>query len=345
MSQPVPLPPDGRVFLFGLKFVRLNAMAIADWLDNKVPKEERHSAANALGWRWLRFLVPAMSEPHALSESPNFYLLTVPNAEEVRRLLRFLEETREKLFRSLASAAPPRERPKHLVIICGDKLDYDEFSALEHPGRGGELADSSGVFVGKGLPHIALSSALLNDIHAILVHELVHDCISHLPLPLWLNEGITQLLEYQLVSWRPFVLDRETMEKHKAHWNAETIQLFWSGRSFFNPGDSQFLSYNLSVVLARKIMTNVARGQSDFWSFVRQARPSDAGDAAMRAQFGVGVEELVEDFLGPGAWRPASVKNPEAVRVAFRPPDTAPPVPATLPPARADAVRSARRPE
>lgn len=304
MSDFASLPPDERMFIFDSRFARPNPVAIQDWLQNDVPDGEWRTAANALGWRWLRLLVPAMSEPHALSESPHFYILTLPKVDEVKRMLRFLEETRVQVLRALASAAPPSDRPKHIVVVCGRREDYDELVATESSVDERDLADSGGMFFSQGFSRIALPSATLTDFHATVVHELVHDCVAHLPLPMWLNEGVTQMLEYELVSWRPFHLDREVMKKHASHWTAETIQEFWSGRAFSLPGDSQMLSYNLAVVLVRKIMGEVAYGPEDFWAFVREAKAGDAGDVALRAQFEVSLEEVVSDFLGPGPWTP-----------------------------------------
>jgi hypothetical protein len=39
------------------------------------------------------------------------------------------------------------------------------------------------------------------------VHELTHNLLCHLPIPLWLNEGLAVLIE-QTVTQKPFVMVR-----------------------------------------------------------------------------------------------------------------------------------------
>jgi hypothetical protein len=304
MSNGWVLPEDERLFATAMGFPRLKVDAILEWLREDVPDEQHSAATYALSRRWLNRLSAAMAVPHAISESPHFLLLTVPKVDAVRRTLLFLEETRTRLLKALASAQPPVDRPKHVVIIFGSKDDYERFTAAGYPEHEQEIAVTGGMFQSGGVPHIMLPSADLVAIHATLVHELVHDCVSHLNLPAWLDEGITQMLEFDVVSWAPFQLDRDTMAKHAAHWNGESIQDFWSGRSFHLSGDTPSLSYNLAVVLVRKILTDLAAGRDHFWLFVQSAKRDDAGDSALREHMGATLEELVADFLGPGSWTP-----------------------------------------
>jgi len=308
MSRGWALPEDERLFTATMGFPRLQVDAVSAWLCTDVPGDQRQAATYALSRRWLNRLSAAMAVPHAISESPHFLLLTVPKVDAVRRTLLFLEETRARLLKALALAKPPADRPKHVVIVFGSKDDYELFTAAGYPEHEREIAVTGGMFESSGVPHIMLPSADLVAIHATLVHELVHDCVSHLALPPWLDEGITQMLEFDVVSWAPFQLNRDTMAKHAAHWNSESIQDFWSGRSFYLSGDTPSLSYNLAVVLVRKILTDFAAGRDHFWSFVQSAQREDAGDSALREKMGLGLDDLVADFLGPGSWahRPAS---------------------------------------
>jgi hypothetical protein len=325
------LPDDARFFDQTSGLPRFAAVETETWLHREVSPADRRAAMYALSRRWLNRLIPALRTPHAISESTHFLMLSVPKVDQIRRVLLFLEETRRRVFQSLASARPPLDRPKHVVVIFGERDDYDRFTAAEAPEQERDIADSGGMFISRAIPHIVLPSSDLVAIHATLVHELVHDCVAHLPLPLWLNEGITQMLEYDIVSWRPFELDREMKEKHASHWTAESIQDFWSGRSFMLPGDAQKVSYNLSVVLVRKILTLHAAGPENFWDFVRSAEARDAGTASLEEHMSLTLEALTADFLGPGEWAPR-LPLPDCDAT---PRDTAPPIRAGLPPAHA----------
>jgi hypothetical protein len=319
MNRPPPfiLPGDDLLFAELDGFPRVSGESAAAWLENEVPAADRPAAIYALSRRWLNRLIPAMGVPHAISESTNFLLLSVPDVEQIKRTLRFLEEARGRVLKSLASARPPHDRPKHVVVAFGERDDYDAFTAALAPDHERDVADTGGMFVSLGVPHIVVPPSDPATMHAPLVHELVHDCLSHLRQPLWLNEGLTQMLEFDIVSWRPFELDRDKMEKHAHHWTAGSIQDYWNGRSFFLPGDPQKLSYNLSVVLVRKILTEFAPGRESFWEFVRLAKPEDAGDAALREHIGLSLAELVGEFLGPGEWAPRAspdIEPPPASR-------------------------------
>lgn len=304
MSPAIALPNDEAVFDLTCGLPRLRADAIEAWLREGAGRQDERAATYALSRRWLNRLGAAMSVPHATSESTNFLLLTVPKVDAIKRTLLFLEETRARLLKLLVSAEPPRDRPKHIVIIFGAHADYDRFTAAGYAEHEREIAATGGMFESSGLPHIMMPSTDLVGIHATLTHELVHDCVSHLSLPAWIDEGVTQMLEYDIVSWNPFVLDREMLARHAAHWNSDSIQDFWSGRAFHLGGDVPSLSYNLAVVLVRKIIAEFAPSRASFWAFARAARRTDAGDAALREHIGLSLDELVQEFLGPGDWSP-----------------------------------------
>jgi hypothetical protein len=42
----------------------------------------------------------------------------------------------------------------------------------------------------RGLQHFITTKADLRSIEPVIAHEMTHACVQHLPLPLWLNEGL-----------------------------------------------------------------------------------------------------------------------------------------------------------
>ncbi len=164
-----------------------------------------------------------------------------------------------------------------------------------------------------GYQHLAVCSAQESALLHILAHELIHNCLVHLPLPNWLNEGITQTLEEDLVRGRRRVLiDRELFSRHEAFWNDDNIQEFWTGRSFFHAGDSQELSYNLAVVLMHKIYVDLELPKEDIRSFIVNAKRGDAGEAAAVMHLDNSLGDLVASFLGAGDWAPHPDRWPKS---------------------------------
>lgn len=113
-----------------------------------------------------------------------------------------------------------------------------------------------------------------------------------------------------------FNLDREIYGNHAAHWNAETIQQFWTGESWKIPGDSFELSYNLAQILWRKIEVDLAAPRPEILQFILAAHFEDGGEAACQAVFDLSLGDLVMDFLGEGAWTPTPNEWPNKALVA-----------------------------
>src|SRR6185503_13228355 len=133
-----------------------------------------------------------------------------------------------------------------------------------------------------------------------LVHELTHDCLAHLPLPPWLNEGVAQTIERMLTWKREPVLHQELADQHRNYWTEENIQEFWAGTSFHQPGDPQTLSYSLAEIIVQLLTSQ----KGDFKEFLRRATYVDAGQTAALDCFGCSLGNVLTTFLGPGEWRP-----------------------------------------
>jgi len=134
----------------------------------------------------------------------------------------------------------------------------------------------------------------------VLAHELTHNCVVHLKLPLWLNEGLAEMFERTVADARDPVLDYDLKERHLAFWNSETIQEFWSGISFQKPGDSNQLSYSLAQI----VLSLLLEKPGDWGSFLKQAQWGDAGQTAAMDCLGTDLGEVMSTFLGEGDWRP-----------------------------------------
>ncbi len=100
-----------------------------------------------------------------------------------------------------------------------------------------------------------------------------------------------------------FMVDHEAVRRHRVYWDADTIHSFWSGDSFYSPDDGQELSYHLSQILFRNLMSDFPKKTADF---LNAANFADAGNSALIDVCGVSLGERVVQFLGNGRWSPRS---------------------------------------
>ena len=82
----------------------------------------------------------------------------------------------------------------------------------------------------------------------------MHNCVAHLPLLVWLNEGLAVVFDRTVAQGRQPILDHESRDRHLGFWNEKSIQKSWAGVSFGEPGDSNQLSYSLAEILVNLLL-------------------------------------------------------------------------------------------
>ena len=205
-----------------------------------------------------------------------------------------------------------------MIIAFSEEDDYYQYISGFYPE--GEHPTSIGVHIHRGYSHVALLYDTELRAGQTIVHELTHHCLTHLPIPLWLNEGVAQHLQktigeayvpsasqttttayWGMVSgWKPPLVWDELAERHFNFWYPKRVQMFWAGTSFSEPGDSVELSYSLAEILVHLL----TQKGGDFLAFIRAAHADDAGQTAALDNLGCCLGEMVGTFLGPGDWRP-----------------------------------------
>jgi hypothetical protein len=278
-------------------FSRPNWTIIQEFIKGHVSKEDLSPAWRFVAVRWLQELAADLGGGARLRESEHFYCLSDLPVGSIGTLLDFAESARQTIRECLKTAVWGRFHGKHVLLVFSDPDDY--YAYISYFYGAGVHPQSGGVLIHKGYVHIALPAPTLAFTHSALAHELVHNHLCHLAIPLWLNEGLAVVIEGR-ITHRGVTVDGELVDRLRAHWNETNIQGFWAGTAFGIPGDESELSYSLAEIL----VCQLAAGECALDEFIKAADWRDGGQDAAARILGHGLEELASGLLGPGNWRP-----------------------------------------
>jgi len=306
-------------FSFADGFHRADWQFIQQWITSHVAPPDTETAWNEAVLLWATKLRDDLGGGYFVLQTPGTVLLCDAPLEKARWLLNATGRSADTIKEYLGKTAWRRSFGKKVVLIFSEQDDYYQY--LAHHTPDGEQAGSGGVCIHSGCTHIAIPWHDEFDAINAIVHELTHDCLAHLPLPLWLNEGVAVTLQKAIappsrgigqseqdalfsasIAWRPPIMWDELAERHFAFWNEENIQSFWAGTSFFEPGDPNELSYSLAEVFVKLLSE---RGNAEtFRAFLESAIQDDAGQTAAMNCLGAELGLIAGTFLGEGNWRP-----------------------------------------
>lgn len=272
------------------------ALPIPDWSR----LESAHKDANAWAAAWLDALAASLGSGYERVESANFFLLSPLEARPACVLLEYLERSRKRVLATLPGIASGEGHGKTVVLVFRDEDSYYAYTG--HYGHASAEAQgfSSGMFIDAGYGHFVFTAGPFEAMEPVVVHELTHCLVRHLPIPAWLNEGLAVNTEHRFVPSRPRYRPNELEFMFGRFWTAETIQEFWTGKSFLRPDDGQPLSYELA-----KLLVQLLDKEHDMLTrFCAMASRDDGGEAAAGKVLGASLERLAEVVLGPGPWGP-----------------------------------------
>lgn len=283
-------------------------MPIPDWAHQPWPDDGEKDAldrlANAQAAAWLDAMTSALSGQYARTESTNFMLLSALEPRPRKVLLDYLERSRQRVLATLPQIAAQDGYGKSVVMVLGDEDAYYRYVSNYGSESSEPEAYSGGMFIDAGYGHFVFAQGPFESMERVVVHELTHCLVRHLPIPAWLNEGLAVNVEHRFVRQPPRYRPDELRYLLGRFWNASTIQEFWSGKSFLRPDDGQPLSYELARLLAELL----AKDYDVLAQFCARAKHEDAGEAAATSVLGMSLGDLAAVVLGDGDWtpRPAS---------------------------------------
>lgn len=268
----------------------LDWAAFLEWVD-QIPSDEAAAVAVTDCKRgWLLHLRNALGEGYEVHESRHAMVLSPYSARSASNMLDFIERTRRRITSTLDGVACFDDADRAILIVFGDQATYYRYVSHAYPDDG-EFAFSSGMFLPGGCPHfVTMHDDETHQVERVIAHEMTHASVAHLPIPLWVNEGLAVNVERRLMGALPKLhTPTELRNKHLAFWDTHTIQEFWSGRSFGRPDDGSMLSYDLAQILIEIL----AGTWPQFRAFTLAARYDDAGASAAREHLQLDLGESI----------------------------------------------------
>ena len=175
----------------------LHQEAVGRWIDT-VPEPIRQRAWEACERAWLLHFRDALGPVFHYDESATAALLSSLESHVARATLEYMERTLKRIVAVLEELGNVPEWGKDLLIVFDDQQQYYDYVSFYYPDSG-EFAFSGGMYISRGAGHFVTVKEDLRGIEPTIAHEMTHACLSHLPLPLWLNEGIAVNTESRLV--------------------------------------------------------------------------------------------------------------------------------------------------
>jgi hypothetical protein len=272
------------------------------WADlEALPNDEaREHAWLAHGHRWLTETAEVLGGDFHVADVSGFWIVSNRPARQLERIGKLLQGARRRILGDLDGVARDPLFSQLAVLWLEDETQYYEYVSHYYPDAG-EFSFSGGMFLRAGYPHFVFPHyEEFSELEHVMSHELTHALVSHLPLPLWLNEGMAVTMEEAIAGRVHARTIPERLDEYPDFWNAGTIQEFWNGESFSRPDEGNALSY----ALAQLLTVNLAHDFDAFRAFALAASWEDGGEAAARDTLGISLGDLVSSVFGKGDWTP-----------------------------------------
>lgn len=250
---------------------------------------------------WLQELQAQLGPEFRVDRTRHFWVLSPFSERKAKFQTQFLEMAWEKLTAWFGGADIVDETQPRILLVLKNPDQYWRY--VSRWARASVQGASAGMTIRQGQVHTVTFDADGSALQAVIAHELVHDLLSGLDLPVWVEEGLSQLFPDSLgLSGSRLHRIKDEVPHLQSVARRYGLKDFWSGRGFGMPDDRQELAYSLAEVLTRLLLERANPG--GFAAFLREASAEDAGESACREHLKCGLAELAATFLGPGDWEP-----------------------------------------
>jgi hypothetical protein len=281
----------------------LNWRGVHRWIETR-PEVARPALWNEFKRGWLLLLASTLGDGYLVYESDHALVLSRQPSNQAGATLEFVGNAMRRVKKILEELAHEGHFGKQMLLVFPDLDAYYRYIGYYYPEEG-TFPMSAGVFLGgRHGGHFVVHGEKMWDFEPTIVHELTHSLLSHLHIPVWLDEGMAVNSEERLTRRGDDIWEvRELEAGHRKFWTPDKIQDFWSGKAYKRPGEGNKLAYDLGRILVNGMSSDWPR----FKRFAAQAAGDDGGDAAARDLLDLDLGEMVRHFLRapPGDWGPA----------------------------------------
>ena len=273
---------------------------IQKYVDEQLSEEDQDHVWNEIAREWMRLLMQNFSGDYKTTESDNFILISSADDSYNQAMSKHLEYCRRRILYVSKGITLDDGDGKFVVIVFEDVESYYKYVSYFYGPESGTYGLSSGMYINNGYGHFVFVVDEMFVVEPIVAHEMMHALLAHLPIPLWLNEGLAVNMEASISNFVPERINKAAYQQHEKFWTQKKIQEFWSGSSFSRPDEGQKLSYQLAQLMVERFNDSY----DAFVQFVNAAHYADSGEKAMLDIFDMSLGDLVAGFLGPDDWQP-----------------------------------------
>lgn len=307
----VPKPPQGTPDLVRVDraevrhlFVDREGLPQVDWgfADLWITtKQGAHMSPPALRRAicaaWLEELRDALDEDHQAWRAEDVEGLTPMKGRMGPTLQRVVQKSMRVLRESLTPIRGSIPISPFALVAISPLESYVSFTSHFMPDEG-EWGTSGGCYIAArqdGFPVLAINAGSVSAREETVAHELTHHALVDCHLPLWAEEGITQMMEERVVGTSNFALTRERKNRHRERWTEDALDEFIGGSAFSSAEeDHQELAYHLSQWVVRRALDE---RREVFFKFLRACRTADQ-DTAAHEHLGVSPADFVREMAG-----------------------------------------------
>jgi hypothetical protein len=255
----------------------------AAWLTAREPgKDQLDGFRRAIVSGWLDALCAATKvESHRWHRGPIEGLAPVEGAAAAR-LERCAEHALTVIHEAMVKIRGEGPIPPIALIGLGDKEEYYSFVA-HFMREDGHFGTSGGMYIRRpppATPLLVIDAQVKWGLEATVAHELTHHALAGRKLPLWAEEGLTQMMEERVTCICQFTITQEQLREHRDLWLTKGFAPLMDGKGFRSPTDNvQTLTYHLAQMMVRSLLSTHPK---EFFAFARDCAEIGPEAAAAR---------------------------------------------------------------
>lgn len=269
------------------------------WVAQLEKDPSKHAALlRAITAAWLDELRDALPQDHRRWRRPALEGLAPLGDNASIRVAKAADRAFDVVSTSLKPLRGEAPVPAIAVVALETNDSYYSFIDPYQPEEG-EFATSGGCFIRQQdgvMPFIVVPvQGAKSSIEAVLAHEMTHHALASMGLPLWMEEGFTQMMEDRATGLNSFTLSKELLQRHRGRWSHARIADFWDGSAFHSPeGEDQELAYHLAQLLVRRALTD---NPQQFFALARSAHSTPV-DLAAPELLGESLDDWAARIIG-----------------------------------------------